>query len=615
MIAYSLCSLFAILYLPTLFPLSPSASDSYVFGYNNRVGILLLLLLSTIGAAWSRALKLEFHAPGPSQSVPLKDLGTTLIAVLLACVAMYVFVGRFGGFGESSYEIDRIWLLSQGKTPYIDFEWPFGVGLLYGPLLIRRLFASSVVQAYYIFWAFNCMLGNLLLFAVINLIDYPTKFKRQIFYLLFMAWFLSILNMGTHYTLVRYTCPLLFVLIVDKSLSKNLAAFRTWPILLSIAFTSFLFLISPEVAIAHAFACICLFVPVRPSKIDLNPIELISLSAGFAVTLGAALRLHLLDTAKASGAGADSFPIAFAPHTLMFFVTLYVCGCYVHRCRGQRQLRGNTLGLIGFSIPMVAAALGRCDPGHVFLNGLGVFICAMFYFSRTTKSWQLYRGAFVVTFMALSAISAIWFTRPAFLRAAYNILGESDRQSMAARSINFLGQEYLSFATPAIRAKWQTRLAHIQEAPSPHAIDLSKIYPEWHGEFLAPFGFKPNGFGTYLSSQVDYGHFEAFENANSSDSINRKVAEIATGRERALLLPEDFQNYCAVDVHAEQLELSMLFAFPYLGHAVHPVSMRKPVCNYILANFEMKQPPTMDDFNYGLWIAKPGVNLGLPQTQ
>lgn len=29
----------AIFYLPTLFPIQPSASDSYVFGYNNRAGV------------------------------------------------------------------------------------------------------------------------------------------------------------------------------------------------------------------------------------------------------------------------------------------------------------------------------------------------------------------------------------------------------------------------------------------------------------------------------------------------------------------------------------------------------------------------------------------------
>ena len=47
---YFALSLFAILYIPYFFPVPPSTSDSYIFGYNNRIGILLFLLCVAAGA-------------------------------------------------------------------------------------------------------------------------------------------------------------------------------------------------------------------------------------------------------------------------------------------------------------------------------------------------------------------------------------------------------------------------------------------------------------------------------------------------------------------------------------------------------------------------------------
>lgn len=190
-LAYAVISLAAILYLPSLVPLPPSASDSYLFGYNNRVGIVLLLFFVAIGSIWTKGMNLRLSTTGAAHPIPLRFLIISLVMVLSGCLVMYMLAGRFGGFGESSYEIDRAWLLSQGKIPYVDFEWPFGVALLYGPLLFHQLLSISIVQAYYLFWLFNCLSGTLILFAVVNSVDYPTDSRKTIYFLLFTAWFFS----------------------------------------------------------------------------------------------------------------------------------------------------------------------------------------------------------------------------------------------------------------------------------------------------------------------------------------------------------------------------------------------------------------------------------------
>ncbi len=196
----------------------------------------------------------------------------------------------------------------QGRTPYIGFEWPFGAALLYGPLLISRLFSAGIATAYYVFWMINCLLGVLLLWvAVINLIDYPTKHKRSIFLLTYGAWFLAILNMGTHYSLVRYTCPLFFILVVHKVFRQKEIGSRLYAALLAVVFTIILLLISPETAIAFAFAGGCLFLFSDSGWPGKTRAIFAWWLLAVAIVFGAALKLHVLDTVKASGGGADSF--------------------------------------------------------------------------------------------------------------------------------------------------------------------------------------------------------------------------------------------------------------------------------------------------------------------
>ena len=67
--AYIVGGLAAIFYLPSLVPLHPSASDSYLFAYNNRAGVAILLLLVVIGSVWTRGLSLKLSTTGVSEPV------------------------------------------------------------------------------------------------------------------------------------------------------------------------------------------------------------------------------------------------------------------------------------------------------------------------------------------------------------------------------------------------------------------------------------------------------------------------------------------------------------------------------------------------------------------
>jgi hypothetical protein len=434
---------------------------------------------------------------------------------------------------------------------------------------LKYFLPLDVPQAYYLFWLLNCLLGTLALFKAVNLVDYPTRAKETIFLLLFFAGLFSIVRMGTNYTFLRFSCPVYFVLVIQRLLNKPGLRARVRGVLSTLAFTIILLLISPEVAIALAFAtvCICLF---SRSERALRRIPTISaLLVTFSLVFWSAAKLRILATLLADGGGAISFPILIAPHILFYFVALFVCACYTFRRLRDRRIDDNTLGLVAFSLPLVAAALGRCDPGHVFWNGLAIFLASMCYVSNHHRAWRAYRIAFVLFVFFLPSLTELFLFSTAFKQVSALNAKESD---LDAR------------------------------------LDLDTLYPSWGGKFLAPFGYRPGGVSTYQSRRIDYGRFEELINVSTPHSVAQKVGELHEYPDRALILPDQFEVLCESNADLERLYISLVFLFPFRGSAVHTESVRHPVCTYIRDNYRLEQQPTARSFWFGLWVPKTEAN-------
>ena len=73
---------------------------------------------------------------------------------------------------------------------------------------------------------------------------------------------------------------------------------------------------------------------------------------------------------------------------------------------------------------------------------------------------------------------------------------------------------------------------------------------------------------------------------------------------RDLLLPGDAENFCRVDERFQQQLITALFFFPYIAHAAHPVSVRKPLCDYIASHYTPVRGAGVEDFGYALWAPK-----------
>ena len=608
-LAYAAVSLSAILSLPYFVPLARSASTSYVFGYNNKAGVILLLLSLAFGTLWSSEFRFSDGVEVVPSLIRRRTLLLALLFVLAGCAVMYALAGRFGGFGESSYEIDRAWLTSIGQRPYLDFEWPFGLALLYGPLAIRGLLHTSVPQSCYIFWGLNALLGVWLLYAVVNAIDYPSPHKRSIFLLLYSAWFFSIVTMGTHYTLTRYTLPLYFLLSVYRQWSRKDISFLVRGILMALLFAAILFLYSPETAIAFGLVSTCLFPFSAKARNAPFYASFLAYMLGLAVLVGAAFKLHILDTVIASGGGADSFPIILCPHILLFCAALFICACYVRQQVLTGRSNGNSICLIALAVPMLPAALGRCDPGHVLFNGLGIFLASLVFLSGHKRAWKYTMPTFAVIMIGLPLVGGLWSYMPLLAKCGIDLLASAGQTSPINRMVRVAGASYIHHFGP--RANEQKRLEHLDallNGSTSTVRELATIYPGWNRGYLAPFGYKPNGFGSDLTTLVDYGRYEGDENANTPAAIDTKLDEIRDNPRRALLLPDNYDSNCTIDVRAVRHEIEILFMAPYLKGVAHPQSLRAPICAYIQQHYVLQVPPTARTYSYGLWVNRDWAN-------
>ena len=147
-----------------------------------------------IGAIWTKGLNFNFSATGPSPKIPLKYLGLALTVEFAACAEMYFIAEKYRVLSEAEQQINRVWLTSLGKRPYIDFEWPWGPFFLYVPRWISELLHLTIPQGYFLFWILTSLIGITLLYATINLVDFPSAHKTSIFFLLFLFAMLTVMS-------------------------------------------------------------------------------------------------------------------------------------------------------------------------------------------------------------------------------------------------------------------------------------------------------------------------------------------------------------------------------------------------------------------------------------
>lgn len=558
-----------IFILPRYVPVRPTYSDSYLFGYNNRAGVLLLLAGLVLAGMFSGRLGLTFPERGSAAAVSRAAKRNWTLVVFAACVGLWLLVRGFGGWGESRYMIDRLEALASGQVPYRDFEFAYGPLLMYGPRLLM-LTGLSAVDAYYLFWTGCSVAGVWMLAAVIDRLEIPGAQRTTVFHLFCWPLLVNASSAGTNDAAIRFLTPIWAALVTARMAERGDG--RVLRVAGAAAgSTAACLLLSPEMGMAFAAGMIAwlIFELARCGELFTarSAASVAAVGAAEAILLLFAARLGEFATLNQFAAGAFSYPILPAGYILVFFFGCGLVAVYLAWCLRRGCADTGVLLAAAVSAPMVMSALGRCAPGHVLMNGIGVLLIATLLASALPRVWQPWCAAFLL-FLLLAPTAAGMLTYIPPLQGAF-----ADRKA-------------------------GVRLSSV--------VEPARIFPGVQGVVEAPFGYIPLGLGSWRSPSIDTGYYFIVINAFSPADTERKIAELRRHPERPLLLPEDWGTFCRIDLSKETLNMELVLELPWYGTPRHEADIWRPLCDFIRSHYRPAARSTLAPVRYVLWMPAGG---------
>lgn len=559
-----------IFWLPRWIPLPPSFSDSYLFSYNNRAGVLLLLAGLALAGLFSRQLELTFPRSGNTAPVSRNAVRGWMLVLLAVCAVLWLLVRGFGGWAESRYMIDRLEALASGQIPYRDFEFAYGPLLLYGPRVLM-LTGLRAPDAYYFFWTACSVAGVWMLADVIDRLEIPRARRTTVFHLFCWPLLVSTLSTGTNDAAIRFLTPvwaaLLTARIAEGSRGDPGGDLRVAGA--AAVATAVCLLLSPEMGIAYALGMIAWLAlqPARSGEL-LTPrgaARIAVVGGAEGVLLLSAAYLGEFTAVREFGDGAFNFPILPAGYILVFFFACGLVTVYLAWRRGNRCADPGLLIVAAVSTPMLMPALGRCAPGHVVLNGIGILLIATLLASSIPRLWQPYCAVFLLLVLLLPTVTG-------------------------TMTYGTLLQQAIADSRSGLRLS--------------SALEPARIFPGVRGIVNAPLGYFPLGLGSWRSRSIDTGYYLMVLNAYAPADTQRKIAELRAHPERPLLLPEDAAAFCRIDPEKEALSIELLFGLPWPLTARHNDDIWLPLCDYIQSHYLPAASSALPAVHYSLWVPR-----------
>lgn len=388
----SLCGLllmawYAVFEFPYLFPpAGPLSSNSYDVGFSNMVAVMAVVFF--IGLFFLRRLMFKDTAEKVASvfqwSSPSGGGATRMgVGILLLFCVVYAGLSLVIGwatpfldsYGESQYFVGRVDLLLHGFQPYRDVQFVYGPLFIYLPAFIARVghvMGWSVEQSYLLFLIIAQVCGLCVLFYFVNRL----RLKVQLKVIIFSFISLTFVNytMGVQCTLIRYFLPyaLLFNL---RSIYLKLEKTSGAGLVRKISVIFFLFalaalMLSPEVGIIYVVsqAAYCVWM-MRHGQRTWWP--LIATLLAMPVCLILCSPAYLMSV-LAFGGGAANFPVVPSIFILFYLGSLFCVVPLLMQAAWKEQDKHTSalmVAIIVLIMGFLPAALGRCDPGHVTLNG------------------------------------------------------------------------------------------------------------------------------------------------------------------------------------------------------------------------------------------------------
>jgi hypothetical protein len=373
-------------------------SASNLAGFNNRVAALAAAGMGTLvfllALKWPRIAETYDVEQAGGEGLRGEDhgrlsrllVGTVVLLWGVAVLLFGVAIIRSGARYEYDwgYFINRVSMHADfGRGLHTQIEFPYGPLLFYGPIAVRAIlspFHVSAAGAYLATLTLETMIGLLLVAYVIDCLPMPGRWKAVIF--LLIAAGMMVGNMGLNYTFFRFASPLAFLMMAWQRK-------RPWAAALWIFGGEAVCLgLSPEIGFAFfvgsfAFALYNCFTQRRAWMLGVAaPI----LSATAFLLIAGRPYLRMLGLFSR---GIYSLPVEPLPHILLYlFAVVWLVPVSLSRFFRERRPEAPMLAALYLvSLALLPAAFGRADPGHVYWNGLSVFLLSIVAIS-SKRLWQ-----------------------------------------------------------------------------------------------------------------------------------------------------------------------------------------------------------------------------------
>lgn len=574
-LAAGLC-LLGIFLLPYHVPLhTPSSSQSWEFGFNNTVAQALIALLLLVLFAWQLAFgrialadDLINRAVQPEgEPVSIRALLYTMgLLQLVTCAVVIAWYNilPMSHYGEMTYFIQRIEANLLGGVPYVDFAFDYGPLMLAVPVGIYHLFngALSVEAAYGATLIIHYLIGIALLTYVVSQIN--ARGRTLILAMVAFQWIN--LDMGLNYTPFRFTIVLASLFAI-RHLNRVTRDYPYRMVLLALA--SFLlplfnFAISPEMGLALTIGLLVYFLWFLLGSERRMALLAVPVIAGVLATALVFPRPYF-DSMVSFGKGGANFPIFPTIHIVAFLAA----AMWVFPRLGVIALRDKSdngafcAGFAFLSGLFIIPATGRCDPGHIWINSVGLFMIALAAISwMKPKWWYSLWAVYFIIFPATNQI-ANWM-------GGY---GEQINNAINARSqlasVNYQSDNY----------------AHPTPGSTPPPIHYSKLLPMSgldklpNAKIGLPLGDNEimERFFKLTGRYAPEYHIEPYGDVFGPDDLNRKYQDMHSmeyifvpSMYLGYLQPMNQQAEAEEQAAADRKYLSGLLFFPVNLPLVHP---------------------------------------------
>jgi hypothetical protein len=577
----------AVFALPYAVPVTPTISLSYIAGYNNKAAVVLLVVGIALFAWYTRG---EL-ARTEQEDAPLgvwSLVAWVVIAVLLCTLRAHLSLHKPPA-NESIYNLNRQQMLAAGLTPYRQFEYAYGLLLLYPGFWIATLAHVSAQAGYYASWIFQWVVGIVLLWWLVRRLDLPLRYRVFGFSALMAIQLDSIPNEGPNYTPLRsYAAAVLVFAVYRVARSQP----RLWVTAVAgIAAVALGLACSPEqgFGVAAGVGAYLLLMALRPQW-EVGPaiadadgktakarwLALCGFALGTAMILALSNAAGMFATLRNFSSGGSSFPILPSPMTCAILFLYAVAGCTLYRELRLRQLRSAAVPLVLAGCAMLPSAMGHADIGHLYSASPASLVGLL----MLTAMPALRRWWFALVFL-------FYFAVPFTLSVRGTLIGHELKAFISHRKS----------AAPPTAAEITADLSEAKDKMTPVDAAAMPCDRTYFSPILAPLGTS----AAFRTACLDTGYYMQMLNVSTEEGIGRKIEEMRQRPEEPLLLDnvpliKEFATY------AWDTDLRNLRGYegaPVLPHPRHAPLTLQPIIDFIQTHYT--PGPELDCGRLRIW--------------